>query len=378
MSADEAKDGESPPPVEKEEAAIERDENDIGLQPAPIALVLRHQWAAEALTAMKEEESVDRLSLVRSYYSGFLAIVSQSIHTLHLDSVALSRVQAQQQLITGLRCMPVPMNSKKRVSDSAASRARRRRAVELSDGDTEQGNDKESSKGFLQRLRLNSFRRMNQELIERQRQVEAFAAGELRRSAATRRQEELLSARRCSSEYKYSMAKSMAVLDMRARQRTEKYEDQQNTGQARQSSLQESRNRQPCDSAAEHKEMQLILNKRRILFENAMKELQKVVDWINERHHGGCVGDTAFMASVASSIESSFPTALYQAPKSHCKKRNTTPISEEEYARLCGLKGSAIRSVVAFSLELSPTAAAPNNSIARELQHLCISPILWH
>ncbi|EKF39508.1 hypothetical protein MOQ_000263 [Trypanosoma cruzi marinkellei] len=378
MSADEAKDGKSPPPVEREEAAMERDENDIGLQPAPIALVLRQQWAAEALTALKEEESVGRLSLMRSYYSGFLAIVSQSIHTLHLDSIALSRVQVQEQLFTGLRRMPVSMNFKKRVGDSAASRTRQWRAVESSGGDIERGNYKESPKGFLQRFHLNSFRRMNQELVERQRQVAAFAAGELRRRAATRRQEELLSARRRSNENKCSMAKRMAVRDMRDRQRTEKCEVQQNTVQARQSSLQKSRNRQPCHSAADHKEMQLLLRERRILFDNTMKELQKVADWITERNQGECVGDTAFMASVASSIGSFLPTTLYQAPTSSCKKRNTTPIREEEYARLCGLKGTAIRSVVSLPLESSPTAASPKESIARELQQLCISPILWH
>ncbi|RNF24267.1 uncharacterized protein Tco025E_02626 [Trypanosoma conorhini] len=374
-----ARQGTSPAPVEKKETdAVERDENDIGLHPAPIALVLRHQCAAEALSAVKEEEIVGRLNLLHSCHNAFLAIVRQSLYTLHLDSVALSRAQAQQQLRPGLGRTPVKRNSDRRAGDRARSRTGRRHAAESSGLDVEREYNEEPSTGFQHRLRVNNFRRMNEELIKRQRQVEAFAAHEMRRREAARRLEEFLHARSIGGDCKPSITPNTTVREMRERQRAARSKAQQYTARARQSRLQELQKRRYRQLAAEGERLQLLLKERRIRFEREMKNLEEAAECIHEMYHTGCLGDHASMASLAPSLQTLFPAASSQASMPRCNTRAKQPITEADYGRLCGLREAAMRSVVAGSLAPPPAAPVPEKDITRKYQQPPSHPILWH
>ncbi|RNE95835.1 hypothetical protein TraAM80_10075 [Trypanosoma rangeli] len=378
MSADVVKQGTSPPTVERAVTAVEHDDNDIGLYPAPIVLVLRHQWAAEALSAVKETESVDRLNLVKSYYNGFVTIVCRSLYLLHLDFVAFSRVQAQQKLSTGLRSTPAQWNSTRKVDDLATTKAGRRCAAKSLGVDVERESNEYPSTGFQHRLRVNNFRRMNQEIIERQRQLADFATHEMRRMEATRRLEELLYARRIVNDCKSSKAQEATVREARDQQRATKFKARQNNFLARQSRLQEFKKRQHRQLAAEREKLQLLLQERRIHFENEMTELQVAAEYIHEMYRDGRPGDCASMASVFPSLQSFFPTVFRQASMSRCNRRSRATISEEDYLRLCCLKGAPIQHVVAVALESTPPTSIPQEDISWNYQRSCNHPILWH
>ncbi|ESL06779.1 hypothetical protein TRSC58_05543 [Trypanosoma rangeli SC58] len=375
MSADVAEQGTSPPTVE---GAVKHDDNDIGLHPAPIVLVLRHQWAVEALSAVKEAESVDRLNLVKSYYNGFVTIVCRSLYLLHRDFVALSRAQAQQKLSTGSRSTPAQRNSNGKVDDLVTTRAGRRCAAKSLGVDVDRESNEYPSTGFQHRLHVNNFRRMNQEIIERQRQLADFAVREMRRREATRRLDELLHARRIVNDCKSSKAHEATVWEVQDRQRSPKLRSQQNNFLPLQSGLQELQKRPHRQLTAEREKLQLLLQERRFRFENTMTELQDAAEYIHEMCHDGRSGDYASMESVFPFLQSFFPTASPQASMSRCKRRSKAPISKEDYLRLCCLKGAAIGYVVAVSLESPPPTSMPQKDIAWKYQQSCNHPILWH